>query len=137
MTGVLFDGEPRRVSNGAIGHLWRDLPAKAWRGHVQPLCGQTWDYPPSRLRADGITRACSACEKAAVRLDRLDRETGRVPSRPDCDLCGRPLKGWATVPPDDPAMDCGGTCQACMNRAEAPFDLMARLRESLGLEAGQ
>lgn len=98
MTGVLFDGQTRRVSSGTVGHLWRELPPKAWRGkgRLAPLCGQTWDYPPSRLRADGITRACTACEKVAARLERLDREAAE---RDAGSLARLPRPGW---PPSSP-----------------------------------
>lgn len=35
-----------------------------------------------------------------------------------CGICGRDLVDWRTCAPDDPAMDCGGDCLACMREFE-------------------
>lgn len=41
---------------------------------------------------------------------------GKRPGR--CLTCDRPLKDWRTCAPNDPAMDCGGDCLACMREFE-------------------
>lgn len=42
--------------------------------------------------------------------------TGRQSGR--CGICGRELIDWRTCAPDDPAMDCGGHCWACVAEIE-------------------
>jgi hypothetical protein len=42
-----------------------------------------------------------------------------------CGICGRALSDWRTAASDDPAMDCGGDCLACM------ADLERWLREDV------
>jgi hypothetical protein len=37
----------------------------------------------------------------------------------NCVTCGRVLKDYRTCAPDDPAMDCGGDCLACMREWES------------------
>lgn len=37
---------------------------------------------------------------------------------PTCQICGRVLKAPCDCGPDDPAMDCGGDCFACIQGLE-------------------
>ena len=40
----------------------------------------------------------------------------------NCSICGRPLIPHEQAAPDDPAMDCGGDCLACMQEIEGVSD---------------
>jgi hypothetical protein len=35
-----------------------------------------------------------------------------------CGICGRDMKDYRASEPDDPAMDCGGDCLACVRKLE-------------------
>lgn len=50
----------------------------------------------------------------------------------NCYICGRALKDYRICAPDDPAMDCGGDCLACMREIEEgirrPTTLIRRIQ---------
>lgn len=52
-----------------------------------------------------------------------------------CGICGRDLVDWREAEHNDPAMDCGGDCLACMIDVEHGMGYIPSDRATLGIMA--